>query len=128
LDGTAQQQRDGDRRRNRDVTLTAATAMEGAMGMEGVMAMDGTTVTVMATVVMDEVAWLRWMARRRLNGKGRHDSSLTVMDGEGRASATAMAMNGVMTIQRWWTAGRDGNGRSEDNSKAIDGALSTQQQ
>jgi hypothetical protein len=43
------------------------------------------------------------MARRQLNGKGRHDNSLTVLDGEGRRER-----NG------------DGDGRRDDDSTVMD--------
>ena len=46
---------DGDGRRDRDATSTAAMAMEGATAMEGVAAMDDAAVTAMATVAMDDV-------------------------------------------------------------------------
>ena len=58
--------------------------MEGAMAMEGATAMNGATVKAMAMVAMDDVARRRWTARRGLDGKGRHDSSSTVLDGKGR--------------------------------------------
>jgi hypothetical protein len=77
--------------------------MEGATEMEGATAMDGATVTAMATVVMDDVARRRWTARRQLEGKGRHDSSSTVMDGEGQRKH-----NG------------DGNGWRDDDSTVMD--------
>ena len=67
--------------------------MEGATAMEGTTAMDA----------MDDVARRQWMARRQLDGKGRHDSSLTVMDDKGRRER-----NG------------DGNGRCNDDSTVMD--------
>ncbi len=71
--------------------------------MEGATAMDGATVTAMAMVAMDDVARRGWMARWRLDGKGRHDSSLTVMDGEGQRER-----NG------------NGDGRRDDDSTVMD--------
>ena len=59
--------------------------------------------SLIATVAMDDVARRRWTARRQLDGKGRHDSSLTVMDGEGLRER-----NG------------NGDGRRDDNSTVID--------
>ena len=66
------------------------------------MVMDGAMVTAMAMVAMDNVARRQWTERQRLDGKGRHDSSSTVMDGEGRREC-----NG------------NGDGRRNDNSTVM---------
>ena len=71
--------------------------------MEGATAMDGTTVTAMGMMAMEDVARRRWMARRRLDGKGRHDSSSMVMDGEG-----------------WRKCNSDGDGLHNDDSTVMD--------
>ena len=76
--------------------------MEGATAMEGVMAMDGATVTAMAMVAMDNVARWRWTAQWQLNNKGRHDSSLTVLDGKG-----------------WRERNGNGDGRRDDDSTVM---------
>ena len=41
--------------------------------------------------VMDGVAQRQWTARRQLNGEGRHDEDSTTMDDEEGASAMAMS-------------------------------------
>ena len=71
--------------------------------MEGATAMDGAMVTAMVTVAMDDVARRRWTAQQRVDGKGWHDNSLTVMDGEGRHKR-----NG------------NGHGRRDDDSMVMD--------
>ncbi len=77
--------------------------MEGTLAMEGAAAMVGAMVTAMATVAMYDVAQRRWMARQQLDGKGRHDSSSTVMDGERRRERND-----------------NGDGRRNNNSTVMD--------